>query len=295
MKLLAVDIGGTFVKYGKYDCETNSLDSISKVPTPLTDQESLIHQVVNLSKKFPEVSGCAVSMPGTINSEKGYVSQGGSLQYNNETMFANELSKALLLPVTIENDARCAALAELWNGNLTGVKNALVVVLGTGLGCAIVQDGRIYRGHHQYAGEISIVFNKDINQYGFDAVLGNQFGIPKFVLKLSHLYGEPLSGSEAFHLIEEGNTALEEEFQQYVENLAIQLFNFQVMFDPEKILIGGGISGNKFFMKKLSKALEAFYRKLPILIKHEPIEKCKFGNDANLYGAVRHYNTVHKI
>lgn len=289
MKLLTVDIGGTFIKYGSYDCDTNLLDGVNKVPTPQTSREELIAQIVELSKAFPEVVGCAVSMPGTIDPEKGYVFQGGALQYNNKSDFAKELAEQLKLPVTIENDARCAAQAELWQGKLRGVENALVLVIGTGLGCAVVQGGAIYRGTHLYAGELSLIFTKDINKFGFDAVLGNQVGVPGFVTKLSTLYGQELDGSQAFQLIEAGEPKLVEEFEAYVENFAIQLFNFQLMFDPEKILIGGGISQSKFYMNKLSQALEAFYQKMPLTISHAPLESCHFESEANLIGAVKTY------
>lgn len=289
MKLLTVDIGGTFIKYGSYDCDTNLLGGVNKVPTPQTSREELIAKIVELSKAFPEVVGCAVSMPGTIDSEKGYVFQGGALKYNNKSDFAKELEEQLKLPVTIENDARCAAQAELWQGKLKGIENALVLVIGTGLGCAVVQGGAIYRGTHLYAGELSLIFTKDINKFGFDAVLGNQVGVPGFVTKLSTLYGQELDGPQAFQLIEAGEPKLVEEFEAYVENFATQLFNFQLMFDPEKILIGGGISQSKFYMNKLSQALEAFYQKMPLTISHAALERCHFESEANLIGAVKTY------
>lgn len=294
MKLLAVDIGGTFIKYGCYDCETNQLGSVGKVETPTTNQEDLIDTITTISKAFPDMRGCAISMPGTIDYENGYIYQGGALQYNNRTAFADILSKHLNMPVTIENDARCAAQAEMWQGNLQGVQNALVIVIGTGLGCGIVQDGRIYRGTHRYAGELSLVFTKDINEYGAEAVLGNQVGIPNFVAKLSEISGEELDGPLAFSKIESGNEKLTQLFEQYIENFSTQLFNFQLMFDPEKILIGGGISKNKFYMKKLSKSVEAFYEKLPLYINHAPIETCKFESEANLIGAVKNFIELQK-
>lgn len=113
-------------------------------------------------------------MPGTIDHQSGFIYQGGALQYNNGTEFAKELYEKLGVPVTIENDARCAALAEIWQGKLQGVENGLVLVIGTGLGGAIVKNGVIYRGTHLYAGELSLLFTKNREQYGDKAVLGNQ-------------------------------------------------------------------------------------------------------------------------
>ncbi|WP_265455742.1 ROK family protein [Enterococcus sp. HY326] len=228
-------------------------------------------------------------MPGTIDAQNGYIFQGGALQYNNNSHFAENLATLLNLPVTIENDARCAAQAELWQGKLQNVENALVLVIGTGLGCAIVQSGEVYRGTHLYAGEFSLIFTKRFEEYGFEAVVGNQVGIPHFVAKLSEIYGRELDGEEAFQLIQKGEPKFVQPFEEYAENFATQLFNFQIMFDPEKILIGGGISQNTFYMEKLSETLESFYQKIPIPIRHSPLESCYFRNEANLIGAVKHY------
>lgn len=292
MNILALDIGGTYIKYGTYNLQTNQLVNQDKILTPQTNQKELINAIFEIKSKFHDLSGCAISLPGTIDQEKGYIQQGGSLQYNNHTYFAKKLSQVLRIPVTIENDAKCAALAELWQGNLKGVKNALVLVVGTGLGCAVVQGGHIYRGVHGYAGEFSLIFTKKMDQYGFDALLGPQVGIPKFVEKLSHIYGEKLTGIEAFRLLEERDIKIVDYFDEYIDNFATQIFNFQIMFDPEKILIGGGISQNDFYMNKLKKGLEAFYGKLPWRIPYNQIEKCKFENNANLLGAVKNYKEL---
>ncbi|KAF1303008.1 ROK family protein [Candidatus Enterococcus willemsii] len=289
MKLVTIDIGGTYIKFGSYDCHTNKLAYLDTSLTPQNNQQELLSQLVNIVNRFSDVSGCAISIPGTIDVERGYVVQGGALQYNNNTYFADKLSEKIGIPVIIENDARCAAYAELWQGKLKGIKNALVLVVGTGLGCAIIQNGKIYRGTHLYAGEFSLIFTKSINQFGFDAVLGNQVGIPKFVSKMSSIYGEEIDGPRVFQLIEDGERQLSNCFDEYVNNFATQLFNFQIMLDPEKILIGGGISQNELYMNKLSQAVEKFYQKIPIAITHSPIEACQFKSEANLIGAVRNY------
>ncbi|MFZ4870785.1 ROK family protein [Enterococcus entomosocium] len=292
MNILALDIGGTYIKYGMYNIETNQLVNQNKILTPQTNQKELINAISEIKSKFHDLSGCAISLPGTIDQKKGFIQQGGSLQYNNHTYFTKNLSQVLKMPVTIENDAKCAALAELWQGNLRGVKNALVLVVGTGLGCAVVQEGRIYRGVHGYAGEFSLIFTKKLEQYGFEALLGPQVGIPRFVEKLSSVYGEKLTGLEAFKLLEERDVKITKYFDEYIDNFVTQIFNFQIMFDPEKILIGGGISQNAFYMSKLNQSLSDFHKKLPLKIPYSPLEKCKFENDSNLLGAVRNFKEL---
>lgn len=296
MKLLAIDIGGTFIKYGLYDTFDGTLDRIDKVKTPTTSQGALFQTIATIKQQFADVQGCAVSMPGTLDDQTGFVFQGGALQYNNNTYFADLLAEVLALPVTIENDAHCAATAELWQGKLQGVQQALVLVVGTGLGGGIIQDGKLYRGAHRYAGEFSLVFTEDIDQKGADSLLGNQVGIPNFVAQLSDIYGNELDGVEAFQLIQSGEYPdITDAFQKYIKNFARQLFNFQLMFDPEKILIGGGISQNEYYIQTLSEAVEALYERIPIKISHHPIEKCHFESQANLLGAIKVYMDKHHL
>lgn len=295
MILCAIDIGGTFIKFGKYNLENNLLTDLGKVSTPHTNQESLINTISDIVGKFSDVQGCAISLPGTIDSSKGFVNQGGALQYNNQTYFAQVVADKIGLPVTIENDAICAVKAELWQGKLVNVNEAIVLVLGTGLGCGIVHQGEVIRGVHGYAGEFSMILTKDLMKHGKDAVLGEQVGIPGFVRKLSNECGEELDGLKAFDLIASGDEKLLPLFDEYLSVFSRQLFNYQIMLDPEVILIGGGISQNKYFMDRLIDSVEQLYSLMPFAIPHKKIEACAFQSDANLIGAIRNYVDLNGI
>ncbi len=288
MNILAIDVGGTYIKYGIYDMNSQTLGTTDKRETPMSGLEEFLQVITEIKEVAGDVNGVAMSMPGTIDSNSGFVYQGGTLQYNNRQNLAEQLRKKFGYPVTIENDARCAALAELWKGSLKGIQNALVLVIGTGIGGAIIQNGQIYKGSHLYAGEFSAIFTKDISKYGEDAVFGRQVSIPYFVERCSKKLGKKLEGPELFAMLEKGCPDLQEDFHKYLSNFALQLFNLQIAFDPEKIVIGGGISKNKFFVKNLEQYVESFYKKIPLQVVHS-LGVCKFGNSANLLGAVRHY------
>ena len=288
MKLLVIDIGGTFIKYGIYNVDKFKLTNKGKILTPHENQSDLFNTIKNIANESPSVEGCSISMPGTIDTKRGYVFQGGALQYNNGTYFAKVLRDKLGLPVTINNDARSAALAEQWQGRLKNVDNALVLVLGTGLGCSIVQNGNIYEGSHNYAGEFSVIFTKGFKKNGSNALLGNQVSVPLLVDEISRIYGKKLSGIEAMNVVKnKANANVCKLFDDYLENFAVQIFNFQIMFDPEIILIGGGISQNNFFMDCLKRRVESIFSLLPFEINHSEIESCLFSNDANLIGSAK--------
>ena len=287
MKILCFDVGGTFIKYALAG-ETGDFYYSGKIPTPLDSFENFINSIEPIVDKYKsQISGLAFSIPGTIDVEKGYVYQGGSLRYNDKRDFVKDIETRFNFPTTVENDARCAALAEVWKGNLKNVKDALVMVFGTGIGGAIVKDGKIHRGHHLYAGEFSVIMAKGKEKYEF---LGNQGGIPRFVERVSKQLGdESLTGEEVFNLISKNNLIATKAFEEYLENLAYQIFNLQMIYDPELVLIGGGVSANKVFMDGLNEAVENFYKKIPIPIRHSILEVCKFHNKSNLLGAIYHF------
>ncbi|MDO5410140.1 MAG: ROK family protein [Lachnospiraceae bacterium] len=288
MNILAIDVGGTFIKYGIYDRNAQTLCSVNQIKTPKAGLDDFVQTIKKLREEAGDISGVAMSLPGTIDSDTGFVYQGGNLSYNDKQNLAEILKETLLCPVTLENDARCAALAELWKGSLVGVQNALVLVIGTGLGGAVIQNGRLYKGSHLYAGELSYLSTKGIDSYGMDTTLGAQISIPYFVDKCSEKLGRQLEGPELFSILEKGCPKLQQDFDEYLRNFAQQIFNFQFAFDPEKIVFGGGISKNEFFLNSLKQYVEAFYQKLPFPLEHS-LGVCRFGNSANLLGAVKHY------
>lgn len=290
MNLLVLDIGGTFIKYSIFSLENESLGKVARVKTPLDNLENLLSTIGEIiQKQSVKLVGLAISLPGTIDSQSGYIYQGGSLHYNRNLSLAAIIQDRYQLETTIENDAHCAALAELWKGKLQDVSNGLVLVLGTGLGGAVLQNGRLYKGAHRYAAELSMIATKDFKIHGFDAFLGPQISVPQMIAEMNQLIGENLSGAEVFQRLEQGNPLLQKKIDEYLDNFARQIFNFQIAYDPEKILIGGGISKNKFFMSLLEQAVEKVYQVLPINIPHSPIECCHFESEANLLGAVKNF------
>lgn len=82
-----------------------------------------------------------------------------------DVSLAQQLASRTGAPVSVENDAKCAAMAELYAGSLQSCRTAAVIILGTGVGGALIQDGKLYPGAHLFAGEFSYVYT---NQDAFD-------------------------------------------------------------------------------------------------------------------------------
>lgn len=142
MKVLAVDIGGTFIKYAVM---TKDMDVLSKgkVPTPQEGRGQLIEAIGRVYDANPDVDGIAISMPGIIDSENGYCVMGGALGYNDGFYLREQLGRRCPVKIHMENDAKCAAMAEAAAGSLRDVEDGFVLIFGTMIGGAFIKGRRL--------------------------------------------------------------------------------------------------------------------------------------------------------
>lgn len=288
MRIVVFDVGGTFIKYALSD-ENGHFSNQGKKQTPKESHEEFLQVIQDILDEFKDVDGMAFSLPGFINPDTGYISVGGSLRYHDDYSFVEKMSEHFHLPVSVQNDAKCAALAEVWKGDAKNHKNSVVVVFGTGVGGALIQDGNVYLGSHFMCSELSCVIRRDLNKYGFDATLGNCLSIPKLMQKISNVKGTRLNGEKVFELYKMKDQQVCEIIDSYFMAAAIEIFNFQCFYDPEIFYIGGGISEEPIFVQGLQCAVNKFLERIPFKIPHIRIESTTMKADANLMGALYHY------
>lgn len=118
MKYLVTDIGGTFTKYAVMDEECRFYEK-GKIPTAKESVEEFLDMLTELFDNYREVAeGLAISAPGMIDSERGFMYNAGAILCVENLDIVRILEERLKVPVTIENDAKSAALAEMWRGSL---------------------------------------------------------------------------------------------------------------------------------------------------------------------------------
>ncbi len=295
-KYLVFDWGGTSLKYA---CMSDGAQILEKgsVPTPSKNstKEQFYDLIDSVIRKYTNVDGLAISSTGVIDSEKGYVKTIGALPFLDNTFLAEELSKKYQLKVSIENDGRCAALAELWLGNLSDIDDGAVVVIGTNIGAAIILNRQLRRGKQFLAGEMCAMCCDEHQQNDPYSYIG-QHGTP-YLCKLiqdKKSMKESIDGIQAFHLIHDGDKDAIIALHEYTDLLAIQLFNLNILLDLEKIVIGGGISEQKELMDSLKESIKNLSKIHPDIVKGiqyplPNIDVCKFHNEANLIGALYHF------
>ncbi len=290
-RYLCIDVGGGSIKYAVLDKQLTFYEKGS-VPTPYEDVPFYLEVLEKLYRKFEDqVCGIAMSVPGIIDSDNGICITGGALKYVELLPLANLMKERCGVPVSIMNDAKCAALAEATWGSLAGCQDAIVLVFGTGIGGAIVKDGEIHMGKHFAAGEFSFILMDqecDIE----DNIWARRNGSHRLIRLASLAKGmkpEDITGVDVFRWAEEGDAAALWALDKFTRDIAYVIMNLQIIYDPERFAIGGGISKQPLLLEYILKNLHYYYSIYPCPIPHAEVTTCKYYNDSNLIGALGYY------
>ena len=303
---LLIDIGGTFIKYSLTDAHAQKVSG-GKVPTPLTGMDDLLAAIEGFAAPWKgQFEGCAVSMPGRIDTKRGIAHTGGILSgFMWEQPFAALLEQQLGVPVTIANDGKCAAAAEAWTGSLAGVDNGLVLVLGTGIGGGIILNGKVYMGSHSAAGEVSNLVTElgsmEGDDFRFD-VIGKVAESPVWAGKASAsgliaayaaekqlpAHGPQPTGEEIFAAYVAGEPEACRALKKFARRVALGIIGLQSVLDVERVAIGGGISAADALLPAIQTELDDLFARCPVFPMLEPeLVRCRYGNDANMIGALK--------
>lgn len=286
---LVIDIGGTFTKYAVMDEEAEVI-SRGKVSTAKKTQADFVDMLEKLYRDYGTgTKGIAVSSAGMIDSRSGFMYNAGSILCVHNLNLSEELGRRTGVPVTVENDARSAALAELWKGSLAGCKNAVAMVIGTAVGGAIIVDGHILHGKHQMAGEFSYTLTDASDPGNAQKTLAMSSGVPALIQSVSKATGaaeEKLSGELIFEKAEQGDAIYLDCIREFARTLAVEILNIHFAFDPDRIVIGGGVSAQPMLIRMIREEMAELAKVFPHKVPLPEVEACRFFNDSNLIGAL---------
>ena len=303
---LVFDIGGTFVKYGLITLKGEIVHK-NKIPTQNKEGieifiDSLV-EVYHEMKKGYKIEGIAISTPGAVDVEKGIVYNGGSLPFLHEQCLRDLISsKCDGLNVAVENDGKCAGLAEAWIGSAADVKDAVVVAFGTGIAGAVIKDKKVHRGNRLIAGEISNIIvdytREQLEQgksplYNTYAFKASAILLTMRVAKLKGLDPKEVTGEKVYEWANQGDEICINALEDVYFNIAMQAYNFQYTYDPDVILIGGGISEQPQFIEGIKRYVERIGN-FEYHFAHPIIKPCKYNNDSNLLGALYNFKQIYE-
>lgn len=282
---LGIDFGGSSIKYGLIDEELN-INSRGTIETEPNNYEKFMQRLFNLIRKFAkEIEGIAISLPGEVNPKTGELCGTGSIYCLENKPLKSILEKEFTIPVALANDANCAGLAEYYAGAAKGVKDAVLLVLGTGIGGAVIVNGKLLETRHNFSGEFGYMIFDYENMLTWEEVNGSVVKTISDIKKGNHIYNE-LSGEQIFDLYEK-DAYISEKLDGFYQKVALGCYSIQAIFDPEIIIIGGAVSQRKDLVGHVERYLKEMMKKRSLPYTPQ-IAVGKFLDTSNIVGA--YYN-----
>ena len=289
---IGIDLGGSHIGIGVVDENGNIICKEEKYIEDKTDiekqiEEFIIEKVMQM-QLTNDVTEIGMAVPGTVSNNK--IIKAVNLGIENYDI-VSKLENILKLPIRLRNDAKCAALAEQKYGELAEYKNSIFLCIGTGIGGAVIFDGKLLEAQNVPGFEFShtiIQKNGIMCNCGKRGCFETYASFKRFKEKIAKEFNlGTIDGNTIKSFLKENSEEprLKYMINNYIEDLSIGISNIINIFEPEAICIGGSFAEYEDILKEsLKKALLSgnllFNKRDDIIIKH-----AKFKNDAGIIGA----------
>ena len=289
---IGIDLGGSHIGIGVVDANGNIITKEEKYIENKKNiekqiEEFIIEKVMQM-QLTNEVTEIGMAVPGTVSNNK--IIKAVNLGIENYDIVA-KLENILKLSIRLRNDAKCAALAEQKYGELAEYKNSIFLCIGTGIGGAVIFDGKLLEAQNVPGFEFShtiIQKNGIMCNCGKRGCFETYASFKRFKEKIAKEFNlGTIDGNTIKSFLKENSEEprLKYIINNYIEDLSIGISNIINIFEPEAICIGGSFAEYEDILKTpLKKALLSgnllFNKRDDIIIKH-----AKFKNDAGIIGA----------
>ena len=301
---IGIDLGGTTVKAALCG-EDGALLRRASIPTPTGDADALRAGMKRMALALcaeqsiapAQVTSIGLGVPGSFEKASCTLRFGTNLGMN-DVCFAQTFAPEFTCPVYLDNDANCAALGEAVAGAAKQTKSMLMVTLGTGVGGGIVIGGRLYTGCNGIAGELGhMVIRRGgepcgCGRRGCLEAYCSAAALVRFAERALDAGREsslaalprPLNAKAICDAVDAGDVLARELFAEYCENLSCGLASLIDIFQPEKLVLGGGLAG---YGEKLLAPLRRLTEPETFRAdgRNTEIVIASLGNDAGLIGA----------
>lgn len=291
MLILTIDIGGTEIKSAIYNTSgellkrfANQATQISAYDNHIVDQ---VHSICKNALVAHKISGVAIATAGVVNTVTGEIVYAGPTIPNySGTNLKQSIAATFGLPCVVENDVNAVAMGESWLGVAQGASSTFFLTLGTGLGGALLIDGKIWHGANFSAGEIGHSPLPDGRR------LEELASTSSMLKSYQYQRGETIDGKVFFTRLRNGESVAEKTFASMLEILVQGLLPVIYVFAPQMLVVGGGIAAQSDIIEpRLSKALSD---KLQPCFAPESIRCATLGNTAGMVGALRYFLDTHQ-
>ena len=307
---VGIDLGGTNIKAGVVTSEGELLTKKSVKTNVSRPMEEIVSDMGRLATEViaeagltkTDIAAIGIGSPGTPDNKTGYLVYATNLPFNMAPM-RKIIHRIIDLPVYIDNDANCAAMAESVGGAAKGAADSVTITLGTGIGCGVIVNNRIYSGFNQAGSEFghtTIVAGGVLCSCGRKGCF-EVYGSASALIRMTKEAAEANPGSKLNELIAQrdgkinakiafdgmrlGDEAAAQVVEQYIEYLSDGLANVINAYMPEILVIGGGVcnEGDPLLIPLREKTM-----KKPFFgpgVRKTEIRLAEMGNDAGIVGA----------
>jgi len=299
--LIGIDLGGTNIAAGLVN-KAGEMVFKKSIPT-LADRpsEELIKDIYLLIDELRDsteetIEAVGIGIPGLVNKDMSVVLACANLHWSHVRLMDG--LKNLNLPIAIDNDANVAAYAEYKIGSLKGVSNGTMITLGTGVGSGIIIDNNEVRGGQGIGAEVGHMiigdnfYDCNCGSNGCFETFASATAIIKYAEHLVETTELPsklrdldkITAKDVIDFSKEEDVIASQTYERFIKYLARGIVNVMILLDPQRISLGGGVSGaGDYLLNRLKKEVEKQY--FLSEFSNTEIVISELGNDAGIIGA----------
>ena len=290
---ICIDIGGTSIKYGMVR-EDGTFLATGEMPTEAMQYGGpgimeKAKKIVEAYKAEYQPEGICVSTAGMVDCEQGKITYAAPLipDYTG-TEIKKTLEKLYGIPCEVENDVNCAGLAEHFAGASRGSRISVCLTIGTGIGGAIIIDGKVFHGFSGSGCEVGYMHlpGGEFQDLGASSVL------VKKTAEYKNMDPAEINGKYVFEQARQGDEDCIRAIREMCEVLGMGIANICYVVNPEVVVLGGGIMAQKEYLKDmLRESLDKYL--LPSVAQHTRLEFAQNQNQAGMLGAYYNFRSRH--
>lgn len=285
-EVIGIDLGGTAIKLGRFRQDGVCVESLTvatpQPATPTAVVEAMV-EAVNQLNSDRQVIGIGIGTPGPADATGRIAKVAINLTGWHDVPLADMLEAETGCPTVVANDANCAGLGEAWLGAGRRFRHLILLTLGTGVGGAIILDGKLFIGHQGAAAELGLI---TLNPDGPRCNSGNQGSLEQYISVQAIRRRTGKEPAELGAMAREGDTFALEFWKSYGRDLGAGLASLIYVLTPEAIVIGGGVSASaEFFFPAALAGIER--RVLPSSRIGLELLAAELGNQAGMVGAAK--------
>lgn len=287
-KIAGVDIGGTKIRIGIVS-ESGEVLADLTMPTKVPLYSYLEEQLLRIKKEYPGLTGIGIGTRGMVDAETGIITFEKELEGWQGTAVKSQLEAATGLRVEVNNDANCAALAEVQLGSAKGFRRVACLTVGTGLGGGFVFDGQIMNGSNGGAGEVGhmILYPNGLlcgcGRKGCSEQYVSGTALRRLIQEENVIdpeTGDLVMPHNLFRIAANGALSAIAVRDRFLSDFATVISSLQAVLDMDCVVIGGGVSDSADdWWDLLLEKVE------PLKLKPFEMRRAVFGNEAGMLGA----------